>query len=167
MSAAREKLTARAEKLRTQLAAAQATVDDLKAKLAKIEGTLAGDPPPETGLDLLWKEAPAMARTRSSKYKCRVAWNRIPPRDRPRVPEVLAALKAWKRCFEWKKDDGQFVPALDRWIKERRWEDWPEDVKKDPGARYRTVEKPAPTAPSAEDQAALAEFLKQPLRIRS
>ena len=164
MSATRDKLECKAEKLRAQLAAAQATVDELKAKLSKIEGTLAGDPTPATGLDMLWKEAPPMARTCSSKYKCRVAWNRIPPAARPRVPEILAALRAWKRCYEWKREDGQFVPALDRWIKERRWEDWPEDVAKDPMARYRNPAPPKPAAPTEEDKAAIAEFLKLPAK---
>lgn len=159
-------LAARAEKLRNQLAAAQAVVDDLRAKLDKIEGKLAGEPTPETGLDMLWAEAPPMARTRSSKYKCRVAWNRIPAGQRPRVSEVLDALRIWKRCHEWKKDDGQFVPALDRWLRDRRWEDVPEDARPDPGARYRTAPKPVEYVRTPEDEEALREFLK-PLRMRS
>lgn len=160
MSASKQKLESDAAKLRDKIAEAEATLGSLRSRLAKIEGKLTGEPTPETGLDMLWKEAPAMARTRSSKYKCRVAWNRIPAGQRPRISEVLAALKAWKRCFEWKKDDGQFVPALDRWIKERRWEDWPEDVSRDPGARYRvSPPKPAPTDDAIVDPAEIARLL--------
>lgn len=172
MTKAQQKLESQAAKLRDALAKAEAAVDELKAKLRKVEGKLAGDPTPDTGLDILWNEAPPMARTRSSKFKCRAAWNRIPSNQRPRVVEVIAALKAWKRCFEWKKDDGQFVPALDRWIRERRWESLPEDVSRDPMARYRTVQKAVPqTSPedaaTPEDvAAALADFLK-PKRVNS
>lgn len=162
MTSAEKKLHAQAEKLRDQLAKAQAIVDDLAARLRKVEGKISSDPSPETGLEILWKEAPRMARTRSSKFKCRAAWNRIPPTQRPRVVEVIAALKAWSRCSEWKKDDGQFVPALDRWIKERRWESLPEESNSDVAARYRVASKPARfTAP--EDVATpedIAEIFK-------
>lgn len=163
MTKDQQQLAARAEKLRLALADAQAVVDNIRAKLTPIEAKLAGEPCGETGLDMLWKAAPAMARTRSSKFKCRVAWNRIPPRDRPRVPDLLAALKAWSRCGEWKKDEGQFIPALDRWIRERRWEDLPEDVRLDPNARYRVPQKPIPVVPP-EDRATpeyIAAFLNK------
>lgn len=141
------KYQATAEKLRGQLATAQAEVDILMAKLSRVEARLTGEPPQETGLDLLWKAAPAMARKRSSKFKCRAAWNRIPQAHRPRVSVLLDAIRAWSSDPEWKKDEGQFIPSLDRWIKERRWEDLPEDTRQDPLARYRQTAKPQPVAP--------------------
>lgn len=162
MNKEQEKLAATAAKLRDQLATAQAAVDAIRAKLSRVEAKLSGEPPQETGLDMLWKAAPPMARTRSSKFKCRAAYLRIPAAQRPRVSDMLAALKAWSRCQEWKKDEGQFVPALDRWIRDRRWEDLPEDVQADPLARYRAPRKPAPQLPpeelaSAEDIAAICQ----------
>jgi hypothetical protein len=155
---ATDRLAARAEQLRAEHAAAQATADQLRAKLARLEAKLAGEPPPETGLDMLWKAAPPMARTRSSKYQCRLAWNRIPPSSRPPVSAVLAALRAWCRCPEWQKDDGQFIPALHRWIRDRRWEDLPEGTAPpDPSARYRCPQPtPPPVAP--EDAATKEEI---------
>jgi hypothetical protein len=147
--AAAEKLSASVEKLAAEYAAAQAKADAIKARLNKAEAVAAGEPAAESGLEMLWKAAPEMARTRSSQYKCRVAWNRIPPAARPRVPVMLHAMRAWARCDEWTKAEGQYVPALDRWIKERRWEDLPAGTVVDPGARYRSPKLPElpPTPP--------------------
>jgi hypothetical protein len=171
MKSADQKLHARAEKLRDAIAKAQGTVDHLQAQLRKIEAKIAGDPPVETGLDLLWDAAPAMARNRSSRLKCRTAWNRVPANERPRIPELIAALKAWSRCQEWRKDDGQFVPALDRWISQRKWVDLPEDGKNDVAARYRVTPKAAPKVDPADvvtDPAEIAKLLStRPARMNS
>jgi hypothetical protein len=140
---------AQLEKLRAAHAAAQATADQLRARLTKLEAKLAGEPTPETGLEMLWAAAPPMARPRASKDKCRVAWNRIPAAHRPRVPELLSARQAWSRCEEWQKEGGQFVPSLDRWIKERRWEDLPPSAA-DPHARYRCPQPTPPPQPPAD-----------------
>jgi hypothetical protein len=156
---AAEKLSAEAATLYGQWADAQAAADQILAKLNKLKAKINGDPMPDTGLDLLWQAAPPMARTRSSKYKCRVAWNRIPAAHRPRVPVMLDALAAWKRCDEWQKDDGQFIPALDRWIRERRWEDLPETARVDPSARYR-CQAPAPLPQTPPEERATPEEIK-------
>jgi hypothetical protein len=145
--------------LEAEYAAAQAKADAIRARLAKAQAKADGDPAPETGLDMLWAAAPAMARTRSSKFKCRKAWLRIPPAARPRIPSMLDALKAWSRCHEWQKDDGQFVPALDRWITERRWEDTPATTTPDASARYRCP-VPPPPPPVAHEDMPSPEWLK-------
>jgi hypothetical protein len=152
-------LAARLEKLRNQWSAAQAAADQLRASIARLEGKAAGEPTPQTGLDMLWAAAPPMARTRSSKHACRTAWNRIPQADRPRVADAVSALRAWTRCEEWRKDDGLFIPALHRWIKERRWEDLPESSRNDPRARYRCT--PAAPAPPPPEEIATPEELEQ------
>ncbi len=152
-----QKLESIAAKLRAQFANAQAEADILRARLSRAEAKLAGEPPQETGLDLLWEAAPSMARKRSSKFKCRAAWNRIPSAQRPRVSVLLDAIRAWSRDPEWKKDEGQFVLALDRWIRERRWEDLPETTSQDPLARYRQPAKPQPPQPP-EDLATADEI---------
>lgn len=170
MSAAKDALQATAAKLRKQLADAEATVSGLKLKLAQAEAKLTGQPVPVSGLDALWKIALPIARTRSSKHLCRKAWNLIPKGDRPTIEVMIHALKVWNRCIEWKKDGNQFVPALDRWIKERRWEDLPEDAAAP--SRYPTAPKPlitsAPTeaTATAADMAALLAALK-PRRMQS
>lgn len=156
MTAAEKKLHTQADKLRNQLAAAQATVDHLTAKLTRIERKLTGEPPKETGLDMLWKAAPPMARTRSSKFRCRQSWNRIPESERPKIAEVINAMRAWSRCWDWKKDGGMFVPGLHKWISERRWENLPEDTAGTSIRKFETAAKPAilpdPDAPINEDE---------------
>lgn len=159
MTKAEEKLHRDADKLRNQLAAAQAVVDSIQAKLNRIERKLTGEPTKETGLDLLWAAAPPMARTRSSKFKCRQSWNRIPEIERPKFGEIMNALRAWARCWDWKKDGGMFVPGLHKWISERRWESLPEDTAGTASRKFdsapatpKTHRQPAPDAPLPEDQ---------------
>ena len=155
MTKAEQKLHSDAEKLRNKLAAAQAEVDCLQAKLNRIERKLTGEPPKETGLDLLWNAAPAMARTRSSKFLCRKAWNRIPEAERPRFGEIMNALRAWSRCWDWKKDGGMFVPGLDKWISERRFESLPEDTAGSAVRKFETSQKAAPTTTEPDPDAAV------------
>lgn len=143
MSAAKEALKTSATKLRKQIADCEATLSGLRLKLTQAEAKLTGEPVPVSGLDALWKIALPIARNRSSKHLCRKAWNLIPKGERPTIETMLHALKTWNRCQEWKKDGNQFVPALDRWIKERRWEDLPEVPQA--SARYQNFPKPLPT----------------------
>lgn len=132
-------LRATENRLRRELADAEATVSDISIKLAGVVAQLGGESVPVSGIDALWKVALPTARTRSSKHKCRKAWNLIPKAQRPEIETMINALKVWNRCPEWKRDGNQFVPALDKWIKERRWEDLPE-VSEAP-SRARTLPK--------------------------
>lgn len=143
---------ATAERLRKQIAKAEAELDILRDKLRKAEARVTGAPAPPTGLDQLWREAFPIQRTRSSKFQCRTEWNRIPIAERPTVADALAALKTWKKCDEWKIDGNSYAPALHRWIKNRQWENLPEATVVNPSARYSTTPKPkpAPTDPSEE-----------------
>ena len=151
MSESKAKSQATANRLRTQIAKAEAALDILRDKLAKAEANLDGKPAPATGLDLLWKEAFPVARTRSSKFQCRTEWNRIPLAERPTVAEAHAALKIWKRCEEWKIDNHSYVPGLHKWIKARQWENLPEVTTVDPSARYRSTPKPKQPADPADE----------------
>lgn len=162
MSAAQDKLHAQAAKLRRQIADGEAAVDQLRAKLAIIEAKLTGGPLPLSGLGILWQTALPMARQRSSKIQCRSEWNRIPKDERPRVEELLAALKIWNRCDEWKKDGNTYVPGLHRWIKARQWENLPEVASRIAPSRYRNTPKPVPASNPADeitDRAEIAAFL--------
>lgn len=170
MSPASTNLETQANRLRAQVAEAEAKLGTLRARLARIEAKLTGAPAPETGLDLLWAAALPMARTRSSKLQCRAAWNRIPAHERPTVQTALTALHAWNSCHEWRKDGSQFAPALHRFIKNRMWEDVPETNTAAP-SRYRSAPKPVPaTAPedaaTPEDIAAIFAPLN-PRRMNS
>jgi hypothetical protein len=169
MSASKATIATTLTQLRKKLADTEATASGLKLKIAQMEAQITGQPVPLSGLDALWKVALPIARNRSSKHLCRKAWNLIPKGERPEVETMISALKVWNRSLEWKKDGNQFVPALDRWIKERRWEDLPEVPT--PSARYVTIPKPTQKAdPDQEitDPAEIAKFLSiQPDRVRS
>lgn len=137
-------------RLRRQIADGEAKLDALRARLAKIVAKKEGKKVPVTGIELLWKEALPMARTRSSKHECRTQWNRIPVAERPTIQELINALRIWNKCSEWKKDGGAFVQGLDKWIKNRRWEDLPE-IPQAP-SRYRAP-APKPIAQPAPGEA--------------
>lgn len=161
MSKAVEKLQSQVERLRRQLAEAEAVVGQLKSRLARLESKLTGEPAPETGLDLLWTAALPIARTRSSKIQCRTEWLRIPAHDRPTVTIALDALTKWNRCPEWRKDGNCFVPGLHRWIKARQWENLPEGSDKPAASRYRLPEKAVQPAigETVTDAAEIAKLL--------
>ena len=169
MSASKSTIATTLTQLRKKLADTEATASGLKLKIAQAEAQITGQPVPINGLDTLWKAALPIARNRSSKHLCRKAWNLIPKAERPTIETLVSALKVWNRCLEWKKDSNQFVPALDRWLKERRWEDLPEVPI--PSARYVTIIPPKPTPNPAEeitDPAEIAKFLcLTPNRVRS
>lgn len=160
MSAAHEKLQATAAALRKKLAEAEAVADQLRAKLMLAEAKLGGGPLPLSGLELLWQAALPKSRERSSKHRCRTAWNRIPQGERPRVEVMITALKAWNRCQAWKGEGGLYAPGLHRFIAERMWEDLPEEEAR--RSRYpQTLPKPIqPSEYSITDQAEIAELLR-------
>jgi cell division protein FtsB len=170
MSTSQDTLRAQAAALRKKLGDAEAVADQLRAKLAVVEAKLTGGPVPLSGLEILWQSALPKSRERSSKHRCRTAWNRIPQAERPRVEVMLAALKAWCRCDAWKAEGGLYAPGLHRFIAERMWEDLPEVEK----ARSRypsvgitpTVRKT--TEEGVTDLAEIAALLNiRPLRVNS
>jgi hypothetical protein len=75
-------------------------------------------------IESLWMIFPATARNRSSKKKLAAAWKATT--GKPTEDEVTAALSAWATSAQWTKDGGQFAPAADRWIRDRKWESEPE-----------------------------------------
>jgi hypothetical protein len=91
---------------------------------------IASDAPPS--LDPVWDAFPERGRRRSSRKKLHDAWKRIPAKERPSVQTLLDAIAAWKATEDWRKQDGEFVPALDRWIRDRKWADPPEPIAKQP-----------------------------------
>lgn len=166
MKKTEQKLHADVERLQRQLADAEAVVGGLRARLAKLDAKRTGEPAPENGLEMLWKAARPMAKTRSSKQQCRAEWSRIPVQDRPPISQVVDALYRWNRCEEWKKDSNAFVPGLHLWIKRRQWENIPETNEQAP-SRYPSAPKAvAKTAP--EDAATPEEIaaILAPLRAK-
>jgi hypothetical protein len=123
----------------------------------------AAEKPKDHETDALWDASLKPPRVRTSKKKVRQAWERIPKHERPSIETAVAALKAWNRCPEWRKDDNQFVPGLHRWIADRQWENLPESGNQDPLARYKTQAKPPPPPPTEADRRALAEVFEKGL----
>ena len=169
MSASIENQKITLNKLRRQLAEAEATVSGIKLKIAKAEASLTGEPVPVSGLEMLWHTALPIARNRSSKQQCRIEWNKIPKGDRPTIETLVHALKVWNRCDEWRKDSHSFVPGLHRWLARRCWEDLPEVEaarSRTPSARTLDIAGPSPDAATPEEIAAMFQSLK-PRRMNS
>ena len=151
------------ESLRRQLADAEAQVGSLRARLARMEASIAGDAAPVCGLDLLWDAALPTSRQRSSKHRCRQAWARIPTGSRPTIQTAISALKSWNRCDQWVASDNLYAPGLHRFISERMWECLPEKAKAAPLHRNMSAVAPLPlpqrSDPGVTDPEEIARLL--------
>jgi len=67
--------------------------------------------------EAFWKEYPKKAE-KADAFK---AWKRA--ESRPDIQTLLKILAAHKNSFDWKKDNGKYVPYPARWINRKRWED--------------------------------------------
>ena len=131
------------DSLRRALAEAEATAGGLRAKLAKLEAAELGEAAPVFGMDLLWDAALPMSRQRSSKHRCRKAWEALPKAARPTIAEAIIALKAWNKSDQWFASDNLFAPGLHRFISDRMWETLPENKR---APIHRNMSKPQPLA---------------------
>lgn len=61
---------------------------------------------------------------KESRDKAIKAWLRLAP-DEELQRAILAALERHKRCPQWTKDNGQYIPHPTTWLNGRRWEDQP------------------------------------------
>lgn len=94
------------------------------------------EPPPF--LEILWKQSPSKARTRSSKKQVSDEWRKTRPK--PEQTAVLLALEQWKSCQDWQKQNGEFVPGLHLWIRNRKWEAPPDTATAEPKQKILTLE---------------------------
>ncbi|NGO96382.1 hypothetical protein BJL96_20920 [Burkholderia cenocepacia] len=39
------------------------------------------------------------------------------------LEQILDALDRFKRCDQWTREDGKFIPFASTWLNQRRWED--------------------------------------------
>lgn len=46
----------------------------------------------------------------------------MPPHERPAPETLLVALAACAQSPDWTKNGGEFVPAMEVWIRERGWD---------------------------------------------
>jgi len=156
--------------LTREIAELEATLGGKKAKLARMEATVAGMDAPVCGLDLLWDAALPISRQRSSKHKCRIAWARLPAAARPTIAVAVSALKEWNRCKQWYIDDHMYAKGLDKWIKDRMWEDLPAESKTAAPIHRNMSPAPKPLAVQADDENAVVlsdEEMRRRLGLRS
>jgi len=70
---------------------------------------------------------------KNGKGKAEDSWRKIHP-DEALTQKILASVDAHKKCDQWVKDGGQFIPHPATFLNQRRWEDETKIVKQDPNA---------------------------------
>ena len=71
----------------------------------------------------MWDAYPAKGRERSSRKKVETAWKQI--KNSIDVADVLKAIAIWSKSINWTQSNGQYVPAIDRWLRYKGFEDLP------------------------------------------
>lgn len=59
---------------------------------------------------------------KSAKGSARKAWLKISP-SQHLFEKIMEALEAAKKCEQWKKEKGQYIPYPATWLNQMRWED--------------------------------------------
>lgn len=70
----------------------------------------------------IWELCPVIGRSRSSKKQVSDAWRGISKKDKPTNEYLKQSFEKWTISEDWTKDNGQYVPALHLWFKNRKWE---------------------------------------------
>lgn len=73
------------------------------------------------GFDRWWKACPPKGRARADKRRCLKFW-----RDNLLADIEDAVVDYMERCVksnDWRKDGGQFVPGVYRWLQDEKWLD--------------------------------------------
>jgi hypothetical protein len=50
------------------------------------------------------------------------AWGKIRP-DKATFDRIISSVQAHRRCEQWRKDNGQYIPNPATWLNQKRWED--------------------------------------------
>lgn len=74
-------------------------------------------------LKMIWSNCPKEGRERSGKQKLADAWRKIPAKDKPSKATIETALKAWNASNKWQTG---FCEGIEKWVKNRQWENLPE-----------------------------------------
>ena len=78
-------------------------------------------------LEKLWQSSPKKSRERSSKKQVKSEWSKIKAGDRPELSKAWNAIEAWKKSEKWMNG---FCEGLHLWIRNRQWENLPEEKEK-------------------------------------
>jgi hypothetical protein len=68
--------------------------------------------------DAFWRAYPR----RTAKGDARKAWMQTRA-IRPPLPQLIASIEAAKRCEQWRRDGGQYIPYPASWLRAERWDD--------------------------------------------
>jgi hypothetical protein len=68
--------------------------------------------------DIFWNEYPR----RVSRKDAEKAWKKLKP-DEQLFAVIMENLRKQKKCDDWKRDDGQYIPYPATWLNGQRWED--------------------------------------------
>ena len=73
----------------------------------------------ELEFEQAWKEYPARNGRKAGKKAAKGVWQKL----KPNLQEVLDALEWQKVGDEWIRDNGSYIPDMQRWLKNARWQD--------------------------------------------
>lgn len=86
------------------------------------------DAPPPPEFLQFWEAYPRKV----SKPDALKAWMKLAP-DEALVGNILTGLECWRRCDQWKRDGGQYIPYPATFLRRRAWEDDPRPEVHDAG----------------------------------
>ena len=69
-----------------------------------------------------WKVYPSRKGRKQGKDKARELWVKLNP-ENGQFEKIVAALRVQKESFEWTKEDGQFIPDAQKWLRNKGWND--------------------------------------------
>jgi hypothetical protein len=73
----------------------------------------------ECGFEELWKAYPPQRR--ADRKAAEKEWAKLSPAA-DQVVLILAALERQKESARWRKEEGQYVPKLGKWLREHQWD---------------------------------------------
>lgn len=72
----------------------------------------------DDAFSIFWKAYPR----KDSKVPAQKAFAKLAP-SAELLEQILDALDRFKRCDQWTREDGKFIPFASTWLNQRRWED--------------------------------------------
>lgn len=70
------------------------------------------------GFENFWKVYPRKIK----KIDAKKAWCQM-KKDRPPTQEIVKAVLAQRKCKDWKKDNGKYIPHPGTWLRAGQWDD--------------------------------------------
>lgn len=106
--------------IRTQETRANARESECSKEAAESSGC---SKEPE-GFESFWSAYPK----KTAKQQALKAWQKLSP-DEKLTAAILSSLERQKKCDQWTKDNGRYIPYPATWLNGRRWEDDMQTVK--------------------------------------